>query len=308
MRGTQVFSAILGVLIVAQSGIADLWTAPVPVSELNTQYDEGSPFLTYDGSTLYFSRQGVPGPYPGRLYSATRTSTQAPFSGEQELTGLNAAGKIVNYSWVSPDNRRLYYYEAQSTWVIKRSERMSSDDPWLAGVGVAELNALGGVANPSLTPDELTIVFTGTDVAGGLGGYDIWMGFRSDTSSPFGDFRNLSEINSTAWDFHPRLSADALTLFFASERNGSPQLFRAIRSSADGLFGTPEHLDFFDSLGTWLEYPAISADGQSLYFTRAGAGSSYDIYVSHVVPAPGAALLGIIGLTYSTWRLRRKTT
>ncbi len=84
-------------------------------------------------------------------------------------------------------------------------------------------------------------------------------------------------------------------------------MFRATRSSVDGLFGTLERLDFFDSLGTWLEYPAISADGQSLCFTRAGEGSSYDIYVSHVVPVRGAVLLGTIGIAYSGWWLRRRT-
>jgi hypothetical protein len=205
-----------------------------------------------------------------------------------------------------PDNLRLYYYT--DAHVIKISERASPLDPWLAGANVPELNTLGGVANPSLTPDELTIVFTGTSISGGVGGYDIWMGTRPDTASPFGSFRNLTEINSSAWDFHPRLSPDALTLYFASERNGRGQLFRATRSDVDSPFGAPEYLDFFDSPGTWLEYPAITADGQSLYFTRAGAGSSYDIYVSHVVPIPGAALLGAIGLSFAGWRLRRGPT
>ncbi len=68
------------------------WTVPAPVGELNTQYDEGAPFLTYDGSTLYFSRMDVPGPYPGRLYSATRTTVDAPFGTPQELTGVNTPG------------------------------------------------------------------------------------------------------------------------------------------------------------------------------------------------------------------------
>jgi hypothetical protein len=311
MRARQVFSAVLGVLLVAPAAFAGLWTTPVPVSEINTQYDEGAPFLTYDGSTLYFSRMGVPGPYPGRLYSATRISADTPFSTAQELTGLNVSGKIVNYSWVSPDDRRLYYYE--TAWSIKISQRVSVTDPWPMGVGVPELNALGGVANPSLTPDELTMVFTGTNVPGGLGGYDIWMGTRSSTSLPLGNFRDLAEINSTAWDFHPRLSADGLTLYFASDRNGTRQLFSATRASLNSLFGPPEHLSFFDSPGTWAEYPDISGDGGTLYFTRASSSTSYDIYVSHTVPdvvpvpIPGATLLGAIGLSVAGWRLRRRT-
>jgi hypothetical protein len=188
------------------------------------------------------------------------------------------------------------------------TERISINDPWKAGIGVSELNALGGVANPSLSADELTIVFTGTNVPGGMGGYDIWMGTRPDRYSPFNDFRNLSEINSTYWDFHPRLSSDGLTLYFASRRNGYSQIFTATRPDAGSPFGSLERLSCFDSLGGALEYPALSGDSNALYFTRFTNDTSFDIYVSHVIPTPDALLLGTIGLSFAGWKLRRRKT
>ena len=292
------------VIVLCHSVAANIWTTPMPVSEINTGYDEGAPFLSYDGLTLYFSRQGVPGPYPGRIYGATRPAAHGQFTSEQELSGLSSPGDIVNYSWVSPDNMRLYYY--QSPHVIKMSERISADEPWQAGIGVPELNVLGGVANPSLSADELTIVFTGTNVPGGLGGYDIWIGTRPDRHSPFGNFRDMSEINSAEWDFHPRLSSDGLALYFASRRNGYSQLFTATRPSTDFLFGSLERLSFFDSFGGALEYPALSGDGNALYFTRVTDETSFDIYVSHVIPSPSAILLGSIGIGFVTWLRRRR--
>ena len=272
------------VIVLCHSAAADIWTTPVPVSEINTEYDEGAPFLSYDGLTLYFSRQGVPGPYPGRLYSATRPAPHGQFTSEQELSNLSSPGNIINYSWVSEDNLRLYYY--QTPHVIKMTERIATNDPWQAGVGVPELNGLGGVVNPSLSADELTIVFTGTSVPGGLGGYDIWMGTRPDRNSPFGDFRNLLEINSTQWDFHPRLSCDGLALYFASRRNGYSQLFRATRSNADSPFGSVERLSIFDSLGGALEYPAVSGDGSTLYFcsNRPGESGGWDLWQAPIEP------------------------
>jgi hypothetical protein len=310
MKTKQIVWAVVGALAVAPSAVADVWTTPVPVSEVNTQYNEGAPFLTYDGLTLYFSREG---PNPQWLYSATRASPSAPFGTAQPLTAINSSADHVNYAWTSPDNLTLYYYE--DAWSIYVSHRPSVSTSWPVGSGVPELNALGGVANPSLTPDQLTIVFTGTNVSGGLGGYDIWMGTRADTSKPFGSFRDLKELNSTAVDCHPRLSADGLTLYFMSDRNGTRELFSATRTSLTSLFGAPQELSFFDSLGSWNEYPDISADGQTFYFTRASATTSYDIYVSHVVPSvvppapvpvPGAVLLGVLGLTVAGWRLRRE--
>ena len=130
---------------------------------------------------------------------------------------------------------------------------------------------------------------------------------------PFGDFRNLSEINSEADDLHPRLSSNGLSLYFASERNDSLQLFRSIRSSTDEFWESAEQLSFFDAFfdspDARLAYPAISGDGQSLYFTYSMSGPyGHDIYVSHVVPLPGTALLGVLGLSVAGWRLRRRTS
>ena len=38
--------------------LAQKWSKPVPVEELNTEMDESSPFLSYDEKTLYFSSNG----------------------------------------------------------------------------------------------------------------------------------------------------------------------------------------------------------------------------------------------------------
>jgi len=195
MRARGSVLVVIGTLVFAQHAVADLWTTPTPVSEINTQYDEGAPFLSYDGHTLYFSRYQ---PNPQWLYSATRMSPDAPFGVAMPLAEINTSDGRANYSWVSPDNLRLYYYTYTNRHIIKMSTRISVDDAWSAGVSIAELNSLGGVANPSLTPDELTIVFTGTNVSGGLGGYDIWMGTRTDTASSFGNWtKRLRRLTAT---------------------------------------------------------------------------------------------------------------
>jgi hypothetical protein len=98
-------------------------------------------------------------------------------------------------------------------------------------------------------------------------------------------------------------------LYFASNRTAGGvdyELFRATRPNSSSAFGTPEVLSFFDAPGYTIQYPDISADGQTLYFVKGlPAGTGYDIYVSHVVPAPGAIVLGLLGLSYAGWRCRR---
>ncbi len=48
------------------------WAEPVPITEVNTEYGDRTPFLSYDGLTLYFSRIDTPNFYYHRLYQATR--------------------------------------------------------------------------------------------------------------------------------------------------------------------------------------------------------------------------------------------
>jgi hypothetical protein len=269
------------------------WTDPVPVTEINTTYHDKAPFLSFDGRTLYFSRQDGPGWDYTRIYQATRQDSTGPFTAVDELSALVYSGGHVDYPWVSPDNLRMYYYTQDSRdWKFRLifTERASTSDLWLPGLEVIELNALGDVFNPSLTPDELTIFFGGDRLAGGLGGYDLWMATRPDTHSPFGNVTNLTELNSTAWDFHPAISPDALTIYFGSRRNGISQLFTATRESVAEPFGSPERLRFFDLPGNALEYPSPSSDGNALYFTRSINGGQFDIYVSYI-PEPGTFLL-----------------
>jgi len=273
------------------------WTKPVPLNGVNTDYHDKAPFLSYDGLTLYFSRQDGPGWHHTRIYQATREKPFGPTLVE-EISTLNNPSAHIDYPWVSPDYLRMYYYSASGSSANSRlyvSERQSTDDPWLPGKPISELNWLGGVANPSLTPDELIILFTGTDVPVTEGGFDIWMAKRADRNSPFVEPTNLTSINSSAWDFHPHICADGLTLYFASMRSGTSQLFRATRPELSAPFGPPEHLSFFDRPGSSLQYPFLSSDGTTFLYAMSVDGGAYDIYVSYV-PEPSTVLLLGLGL------------
>lgn len=265
------------------------WGYPVPLLKVNTEYHDKAPFLSFDGLTLYFSRQDGPGGNRTRIYTARRQMPYDPFVSVDEIDTLNYSGGHIDYPRVSPDNLRMYYYETEGSMrQLKVTERASADDPWRPGISISELNALGQVANPSLTKDELTIVFTGYEIPGGQGGYDLWMATRPDRYSPWADVTNLAEINSPEWDAHPSISPDGLTLHFASWRNGDAQLFKATRGSLEVPFGSPEHLSFFDSPGSSLQYPFLSSDGKTFYYARSDFGEPFDIWVSSQSDLPEA--------------------
>lgn len=261
-------------------------TPPVPLTEVNTEYTERTPFLSFDELTLYFCRQDTGSFYYTRIYTASRSEPFGLFTAVEEVSELNYSGGHVSSPWVSPDNLRMYYNRTESGdyWRFKFSERASVDDPWSVGSNISELNALAQhAARPRLSEDELIIVFHSAEISGGEGGYDIWMATRADRYSVFGNVTNLAEVNTSANDKEAFISDDGLTLYFASDRNGVDQIFKARRSSRAEDFGTLEHLAVFDTaLGSTC--PAISADGTEFFFAaRDPVNEKLDIHVSYSV-------------------------
>ncbi|NIP25430.1 MAG: hypothetical protein GWN67_13760 [Phycisphaerae bacterium] len=281
MNARMIFIAVLGISALYGFALGD-WTEPAPVIEVNTQYAERTPFLSSDGLSLYFARGNTSGYYYFRIFEATRQEPFGPFTSVNEV--LSSVNQHVFAPWVSPDNLRMYYF-AQSEnpvlWQLKVSERAADNDPWPQGSDISELNLLGKIYKPGLTGDELTIVFTSYDIAGGQGGYDIWMATRPDMNSPFENVTNLSEINTASNDGNPYISPDGLKLYFHSDRNGPAQLFKATRNSLTEPFGNIEHLSFFDTPAGSSVSPSLSSDGTALYFIRALTGQTTDIYVSY---------------------------
>jgi hypothetical protein len=295
MNARMIFVAMAGVLFVCVPALAE-WTEPVPVIEVNTEYCEWTPFLSFDGLTLYFSRGLGPGAdHYFRIYLATRPEPSWPFTSVGEISGtLNSSPGNVMSPWVSPDNLRMYYFtESHLVYKLKVAERASDNAPWPVGINIPGLNALGGRPQaPSLTADELIIVFSSYRAPGGVGGYDLWMATRPDRYSPFENVRNLTEINTADKESKPYISPDGLTLYFPSDR-GEPGLFRATRESLNEPFGNIEPLSFLDGPGG-AGHPSLSSDGTALYMIKTISGVE-DIYVSYLTEPPALVGLEVVG-------------
>ncbi|MBW8040457.1 MAG: hypothetical protein FVQ85_10695 [Planctomycetes bacterium] len=301
MKAKTILVEILIVSVLCSLALAE-WTEPVPVTEVNTQYADWTPFLSFDGLSLYFARVSTGTFYYARIFEATREEPYGPFTAVNEV--LSSSGQHVLGPWVSLDNLRMYYFaqiENPILWQLKVSERASVNDPWPLGSNISELNILGTLHIPKLTADELNLFFSSNNIPGGQGGYDMWMATRPDMNSPFDEVTNLSGINTTAHEVCPSVSPDGLTLHFQSDRNGSHQLFRATRASLSEPFGNVEHLSVFDMPGYTNHHPSLSSDGSTLYFTRllGNDKSTGDIYVSYVIdPNRASAPSPAHGATY----------
>ena len=103
----------------------------------------------------------------------------------------------------------------------------------------------------------------------------------------FEDLRPIHTVNSTVnspwWELQPNISADGLSLYFASSRpgRGDYDLYVATRDNRDAPFEQVEPLDELNTRYRDIS-PSISSDGLVLYFTsnRPGGMGDQDLYLA----------------------------
>lgn len=130
------------------------------------------------------------------------------------------------------------------------------------------------------------------DAVADAGGADV----VTDTSPRGCDTNGLFEgpvpvdsINDPLDTSGARLTPDELTVYFSSTRAASPDLYVATRASTTASFGSPRRLDKLSSVTLTEDYPSISADGRTFFFSQAeltGTGS-YGVFFA-TVDAAGA--------------------
>ena len=128
-------------------------------------------------------------------------------------------------------------------------------------------------------------IYIGSDRPGGHGDFDLWILRRASTDDDWGLPENLGPaVNSPKEDSASSISADGLTLYFASNRVGAADydIYITTRATNNDLWGPPANLGTKVNSSTTDYSPWISPDGLELYFVswRAGGYGRGDIYVT----------------------------
>ncbi len=137
----------------------------------------------------------------------------------------------------------------------------------------------------SASPDGKYLYFTSCSRKGGIGRCDIWYTTRS--GDKWTEPKNIGKpVNSREWESQPSISADGVTLFFASNRPGGfggTDIWYSIKT-ANG-WGQPRNLGPEINTAGDEQFPFIHNDGKTLYFTSEGLpgmGKS-DIFLTRLV-------------------------
>jgi serine/threonine protein kinase len=270
------------------------WSKPVNAGTvINSDKNEGSPFVSADGLTLLFDSNRGGGLGGVDIWMSHRKAVDQPWDKPVNLGPPVNSDKDDYHATMTADGFNMLFSSTRAGGLgandLYFASRPSADGPWTRVVNMGRpINSNLNERASFLAPDSLTLLL-GTDRPGGVGRNDLWIARRQTNTQRWGRLENLGAlVNSDRADKSPSLSSDGLVLVFQSDRSGGSgknDLYMATRSSLGEPFGKAVNLGSTINSDANEENPALSADGKTLWFStnRAGGAGGFDIWYSERV-------------------------
>ncbi len=162
------------------------WSVPVPVDQLNSEFEDGTPSISSDFSTLYFTRcKKGKNQQLGCQILSSRLSGGDWSDPEVELEALGDSVSTAHPA-ISPDGLTLYFVSdmpgglgENDIWKVTRTNEGAS---WGPPVNLGEeINTPGNELYPFVHADGS--LYFSSDSRVGLGGLDIYRATLDETKS-----------------------------------------------------------------------------------------------------------------------------
>jgi hypothetical protein len=249
------------------------WSAPAAVTAAATQAAEDDVTLTSNALEMVYA---IADPVTGKkdLYYTSRTAVGAPWALIAKLPFDSAASEETPR--FSADDKTLYFASdvitAGNLDIYSVSHTATATTQWGAPQLVAPLNT--ALTEKWLSPcsDGHYVVVQST----AAGDTDLFEGKLGGGAPAAIDVLNTASTETGAF-----LTADCLTLFFASTRVTPEKIFVSRRTSVGAPWQIPVPVDDFKIAGGngAQEDPWLSLDGRTFAFASNAAGTK-DIYLS----------------------------
>ena len=190
----------------APFGEAEKLPSPINLEGVSSRY----PYLSPDGSDLYFASTGQLGGRGGVDIWVSARDTMADAWGEPVKLGANINTSENEWAPELSTDQLTIYFRKRDLYVATRS---SVDDQFGPALPLDNINTRADEGSPSISTDGLTLFYFRHDFDAGVP-VDLWVSTRPSLDEPFSnpmkldDFSLGSNINSFAGDFEPHISRD----------------------------------------------------------------------------------------------------
>jgi Tol biopolymer transport system component len=246
------------------------WGAPALVPGAGTTLGEDDGSLSSNANEMVFSIQDPNANNTKDLWYMSRTSSGAPWSAPVRLP-FNVTGVSDETPRFSPDDLTLYFASARAGG--------------LGGLDIYRVTRTqagpGGVwGTPQAVPGVST---TGTDKwfmpCSRNNTYLTILGNNIGEGTTGSPPAVSAQLSSTGTETGTFLTPDCLTVYFASTRSGTNQIYVATRGSLGATWSAPTLVTDFQALGGAQEDPWVSPDQRTFALVSNVRGSK-DIYLS----------------------------
>lgn len=216
-------------------------------------------------------------------------------------SSLPAPLNSPDYEWLEPENLGPGVNSAKDEYALGISDdglvivlsstqrgkrhllecrRKTVMDQFGEAVLIKELAATGAASSPFLSADGLTLLYSSSQHNRQSGKALIYETHRKSRESPWAVPSHIVLPGGSFSDIGPRLSADGLELWFASNRpggHGGFDVWRARRAESGGPFGQPENLGGGVNTDADEFFPRAGLDGRMVIYFRERNGSEQRI-------------------------------
>jgi Tol biopolymer transport system component len=207
----------------------------------------------------------IDGPFDGAVPSPCNLS--APFGTPTPVAGVNS-NSTDEWGWISADGKTLYFDSVASggsDYNLYYATRATTTDPFsnvqLLGVG----NSTDAENRGVLRGDDKELFFQRTVPQASTKIYHAGRVNVTDSFDTPSPPLNINDASATVVDANPWISADGLTLYMTSTRNGNYDIFKATRSIITADFGAPVAVGELNSTAV-DDAPVLSGDGLEIFF------------------------------------------
>lgn len=256
---------------------APQFSAVGPIVELALPDKQGNPWLTADGTTLYFDT----GSGDTELYRTTRAGPGQPFGTPVHVSELSSPTEDTSLV-IAADGRHAVISSTRpgsAGFDLWQVERAAAQGPFttVQQTVFSAINTNQNEFDPFLTSDGLRLYYSASLATGGQG---LFTTSRGSPEAVFATSVRLPGTGTNNPEADPDLSPDELVLVFAA--TAPLQLHFATRMSTAEPFGAQLPLTAIVA-GGYDGDPALSADGCELFFIS-DRGGDRDLYRATVIP------------------------
>jgi Tol biopolymer transport system component len=197
-----------------------------------------------------------------------------PFGTITNLAGVNS-NSVDEWGWLSADQLMVYFTSAatnSSDLNLYQATRATTTAAFSTPQLMGAINTTNSEERPVVTADGLTL-FAQSNASGST---HIYVAARTSPAAQFGSLTMAGGVNDTTTnviDADPWISGDGLTMYLASTRNGTYDIFRTTRASTTATFDTPTAVAELNG-GSIEDAPVVSADGLEIFFASNRAANS----------------------------------